>query len=166
MEQERTRAFRYEGERAPRRDADEVEARLREAARLARSLGVALSLPDLAAHEVAVCEENPLRNLFVSAGGDVSPCVFAAPPLASPFRRIFRGEERVVERVVFGNVLREPFERIWERHEYVEFRERFLLRRKAFDGLYESLLRHAPPPREPLPPPPVQCASCHKLLGL
>jgi MoaA/NifB/PqqE/SkfB family radical SAM enzyme len=170
--QDGQRVFRYEGEAAggEERGKGEFEAdaeALREAQKLARSLKITLSLPDLTAHEVAVCEENPLRNLYVSASGEVSPCVFLSPPLASPFKRIFRGEETLVNKVSFGNIFREPFEKIWESGEYGDFRERFQLRERAMDGLYESLLRPTPVAEGPLlPPPPLPCASCHKLFGL
>jgi MoaA/NifB/PqqE/SkfB family radical SAM enzyme len=175
--QDGQRAFLYEGEEAggEARVKDESEADaetfretiLRDARKLAKTLKVELSVPDLRAHEIAVCEENPLRNLYVSSSGDVSPCVFLAPPLASPFKRIFRGEETLVHAARFGNVFREPFERIWESEEYRAFRERFQLRKRAMDELYESLLRRTPTTGKPiLPPPPAPCASCHKLFGL
>jgi MoaA/NifB/PqqE/SkfB family radical SAM enzyme len=162
------RVFRYEeeGSSGAALAWKDDEACLREAQKLARSLKVALERPELTAHEVAVCEENPLRNLYVSVSGDVSPCVFLAPPLASPFTRIFRGGECLVHKEIFGNIFRDPFERIWESGEYGEFRERFHLRKRAMDDLYESLLQHRPPPAGPLPPSPPSCASCHKMFGL
>ncbi len=39
-----------------------------------------------------MCGE-PLRNLYISAEGEVSPCVYLYPPLPSPFRRIFCEKE-------------------------------------------------------------------------
>ena len=39
--------------------------------------------------DVSLCDENPLKNLYISSDGEVSPCVYLYPPLPSPFKRIF-----------------------------------------------------------------------------
>jgi MoaA/NifB/PqqE/SkfB family radical SAM enzyme len=172
--QDDQRVFRYEDENPREAVSGEEDfgAFLSGAEKLAKTLKIPLFRPSLSAHEVAVCEENPLRNIYVSASGDVAPCVFLAPPLASPFKRIFRGEEHLVQKVSFGNIFREPFERIWESGEYRDFRERFHRRKRALEDLYESLLFKRPlqagllPATGSLAPPPLPCATCHKLFGL
>ena len=52
-------------------------------------------------------------NLYISAEGEVSPCVYLYPPLPSPFKRIFCGKEYWIEKVSFGNIFRDSFSAIW-----------------------------------------------------
>ena len=80
-------------------------------------LKIRLKKPSLSAIDVPVCEENPLRNLYISADGEVSPCVYLYPPLPSPFKRIFCGKEYWMEKVSFGNIFRDPFSAIWNREQ-------------------------------------------------
>jgi MoaA/NifB/PqqE/SkfB family radical SAM enzyme len=141
---------------------------IREAQRLAGDSRIRLVVPPLAPRDVAVCSENPLRNLYISVDGEVSPCVYLHPPLPSPFRRIFHGAEYPTEKVIFGNILHEPFDEIWANPSYVEFRECFAKRLKKFDELYASLWT-GDKPREgewPISPsPPGPCRSCYKIEG-
>lgn len=160
--QDRQRMFVCSGE------ADEsvlIEANAR-----AMELGVKLRRASLSACDIAVCEENPLRNLCISVNGEVTPCVFLCPPVPSPFKRIYCGTEVFVPRVSFGNIFEEPFEAIWNDPRYVAFRDVFSQREKSFREMYSALMsdsnrfaalrRHAPPP------PPEPCRTCHKMLGV
>jgi len=148
---------------------DEYQDILGEARRLARDFRIRLAVPPLAPQDVAVCSENPLRNLYISVDGDVSPCVYLHPPQPSPFRRIFHGAEFQTEKVIFGNILRDPFDRIWANPSYEEFREYFDKRVKEFEELYASLWTGDKPrggdwPISPSPPGP--CRSCYKIEGV
>jgi len=118
---------------------------LKEAEVKARELKIRLRKPSLLPVDVAVCEENPLRNLYISIDGEVSPCVYLYPPTPSPFKRIFCGSEYQIGKLSFGNIFREPFSSIWNKKGYVEFRNHFSI---------------------PLPEPPEQCKTCHKILGV
>ncbi len=147
----------------------EYERFVKKAEANARKLKVRLKRPSLSASEVAVCEEDPLRNLYISASGEVSPCVYLYPPLGSPFKRIFCGKEFWVERVSFGNIFREPFFTIWDGIEYVRFREAFLQRRKRMGALSLSLCDGSmiqSLKENRLPDAPEPCKTCHKLLGV
>ncbi len=148
----------------------EENAIMMEAAIKARNLKIQLRTASLAPREVGVCDENPLRNLYISVDGNVSPCVYLHPPVPSPFRRIFCGAEQSVERVSFGNVFKKPFETIWSSAPYAEFRDCFAARQKRFGEKYPALIsgpagwsrgRHIE-----LPLPPAPCRACHKALGL
>ena len=135
----------------------------------ARALNIHLRKPSLSAVDVPVCAENPFSSLYISAEGEVSPCVYLYPPLPSPFKRIFCEKEYLTEKVTFGNIFRDPFPVIWNSSEYDAFRNRFHAREKAYRDLCFSLwdsprLDHV---REPvLPEPPEPCKPCHKILGL
>jgi MoaA/NifB/PqqE/SkfB family radical SAM enzyme len=160
--QERQSVFVWEG------DKNAYEAILKQAEANARKLSIRLKRPSLSAIDVPVCEENPLRNLYISSNGEVSPCVYLYPPLPSPFKRIFCGKEHWIEKVSFGNIFREPFSAIWNRANYEQFRNCFIEREKSFRDLYFSLWdsnrsRNLKAGR--LPDPPEPCKTCHKILG-
>ncbi|HSN93092.1 MAG TPA: radical SAM/SPASM domain-containing protein, partial [Anaeromyxobacteraceae bacterium] len=150
--------------------AEEHEEVLREAERRARERKVALTRPALSPTLTPVCAEDPLRNLFVGFQGDVSPCVYLGPPVASDtFPRRFCGREVEARRICFGNLFREPLEAIWARPEYVAFRERFARRARRHRLL--SAVGAASRPgggvsRAELPEPPEPCRTCHKMLGV
>jgi len=151
------------------REANEYEATVREAETNARRLKVNLTRPSLYASNVPVCAENPLRNLYLSTDGEVSPCVYLYPPLPSPFKRIFCSQEYRQEKVSFGNVFREPFPRIWNHESYENFRNLFIEREKKFREVYFSLWDSPKAMNSEgalLPEPPEPCHTCHKILGV
>jgi MoaA/NifB/PqqE/SkfB family radical SAM enzyme len=150
-------------------DKNPYENMLKQAKVNAQRLKVRMQMPSLSAGQVSLCEENPLRNLYISADGEVSPCVYLHPPLPSPFKRIFCGKEYRTEKISFGNVFREPFSAIWKREAYVQFRNRFAERESAMKNRYLSLWDKSTwesSPNTPLPVPPEACETCHKLLGV
>jgi MoaA/NifB/PqqE/SkfB family radical SAM enzyme len=135
----------------------------------AKKLKINLRQPSLSPVDVPVCEENPLRNLYMSVDGEVSPCVYLYPPVPSPFKRIFCGNKFETEKASFGNIFRESFDIIWNSKEYVEFRERFMRRKRRFEEMYSPILNMERLRRletTPLPEPPEQCRTCHKMLGV
>jgi MoaA/NifB/PqqE/SkfB family radical SAM enzyme len=141
---------------------------IQEGQRLARDLRIRLVVPPLAPQDVAVCSENPLRNLYISVDGEVSPCVYLHPPLPSPFKRIFHATEYQTEKVIFGNILKEPFDRVWANSKYEEFRGCFAGRVKKFEELYASLWDGDKRKRgdlHPFPDPPGPCQTCYKIEG-
>jgi MoaA/NifB/PqqE/SkfB family radical SAM enzyme len=149
--------------------AGEYEGLIKEAEVAARKLKIRLRKPSLSAVDVPVCAENPLRNLYISAEGEVSPCVYLHPPLPSPFKRIFCGKEYRIEKVSFGNIFRNPFPAIWDCGGYEDFRGRFLAREKGYRELFFSMLDN-PNPENPcgdlIPEPPKPCKTCHKIMGV
>lgn len=161
--QERQRVFVWDPGR------NEYEEILKEAEANARKLKIRLRRPSLSAIDVPVCEEDPLSNLYISVEGEVSPCVYLYPPLPSPFKRIFCGEEHWLDRVSFGNIFREPFPSIWKSGGYVNFRDCFIRRKSRFKELCLSLweVRRAGDSEEAvLPGPPDPCKTCHKIIGI
>jgi MoaA/NifB/PqqE/SkfB family radical SAM enzyme len=161
--QEKQRVFAWEGRE------NEYEEIVKEAEANARRLNVKLSRPSLSPKDVPVCDENPLRNLYISAEGEVSPCVYLYPALPSPFRRIFCSKEYWVEKVSFGNIFERSFEAIWNEGGYRDFRDHFSERQKRFKDLYYSLWgdpRIKDVREHALPAPPDPCRTCHKILGV
>jgi MoaA/NifB/PqqE/SkfB family radical SAM enzyme len=161
--QEKHRLFVWE------KGENEYEEIVRQAEANAKKLNIRLKRPSLFGIDVPVCEENPLRNLYISVKGEVSPCVYLNPPLSSPFKRIFCGKEYWVGRVSFGNLFEEPFPAIWHGENYEKFKNCFKERGKKFNDLYFSLLQGSS--IEALrgiliPPPPEPCRTCYKILGV
>jgi MoaA/NifB/PqqE/SkfB family radical SAM enzyme len=131
----------------------------------ARRVNIKLAMPNLSPNEVSVCSENPLKNLYISVEGEVSPCVYLCPPVVSPFKRVFCSQEYDIDKVSFGNIFREPFESIWNRKEYADFRGCFIQRQQNFKEAFQSFLDLKKPEASELPPPPLPCRTCHKMLG-
>ncbi|MBM4278161.1 MAG: radical SAM protein [Deltaproteobacteria bacterium] len=161
--QEKQRIFAWEGGR------NAYEEIMKQTEANARALNIRLKRPSLSAIQVPVCEENPLRNLYISVEGEVSPCVYLYPPISSPFKRIFCEKEHWIEKMSFGNIFREPLPTIWNREDYVQFRNRFIKREKRFKELYFSLW-DSPKIRDihcqGFPEAPEPCKTCHKMLGV
>jgi MoaA/NifB/PqqE/SkfB family radical SAM enzyme len=142
---------------------------VRKAEANAKKLKIRLRRPSLSATDVSVCAENPLRNLYISADGEVSPCVYLYPPLPSPFKRIFCSQTYSVEKVSFGNVFRESFPAIWNTENYKNFRNRFRKREEKFKEAYLSFWDKTPMKHieeTAFPQSPESCQSCHKMLGV
>lgn len=147
----------------------EYENILQEVEAKARESKISLRRPPFTAQDVPVCLENPLRNLYISVKGSVSPCVYLNPPVDSPFLRIYDGKDFQTEKVKFGDILNESFEEIWKREEYGAFRDCFTQREKRFEEMYSSFLdpdRLRSIEKGPLPAPPVPCQTCHKMWGV
>ena len=161
--QEGQRVFMWESGK------NEYEKVIAQAEARSKKMGINLKRPSLSAVDVAVCDENPLGNLYISVEGEVSSCVYLNPPLPSPFKRIFCSKEYRVERATFGNMFKDPFPVIWNDGDYEEFRTRFIKRRTAFRELCFSLwdsgqLRNSK--EVSLPAPPEPCRTCHKIIGV
>jgi MoaA/NifB/PqqE/SkfB family radical SAM enzyme len=153
------KAFSYD-------QAEPFKEVLKQAERRAKALGIGLIRSALSPREVAICTENPLKNLYISVEGDVSPCVHLYPAAPSPFRRLYCGEEHCTEKVTFGNIFREPFEPIWNRREYVEFRDKLARRQDKAEQNFRALLDGKKADSIDLPALPAQCRTCHKMLGV
>ncbi len=161
--QERNRVFLWES------GENEYEKIVKQAEFNARRLNVRLKRPSLSAIDIPVCEENPLGNLYISAEGEVAPCVYLYPPLPSPFKRIFNGKEHWIEKVSFGNIFRDSFPAAWGGENYLKFRKRFTERERSFRELFYSLWdspKMKSSPGNVLPEPPEPCQTCHKILGV
>lgn len=142
---------------------------LTEAALRARQRKIKIHCPSLSFQEVDVCSENPLRNLYISVNGEVSPCVYLNPPLPSPFKRIFKGKEFLIPHVQFGNIFQEHISQIWDSPPYQDFRSGWLARKKISARAPSLLLdpdRYKEQPLAPFPPPPIPCQTCYKSLGV
>ncbi len=132
---------------------------------LAERLGVRLYAYGAECAELAVCPEMPTISTFVSASGDVSPCVYTnLPTRGDRIRRFFAGREISVRKVVFGSVRYESIYDIWSSRRYREFREvferriRLTERSKLMPELDELMIASTSLPD--------CCRTCYRMYGV
>ena len=113
---------------------------------------------------MAVCDLNPLKILYVSADGSVSPCVYTSLAGRPEIPRVFEGRALQTPAVSFGNVNERPLAEIWASPAYREFRGRFA-GRLAAAGL-AMLGAAAGAGADEGPPAPQACRTCPKLYGV
>lgn len=140
---------------------------LEEARARAKVAGLPFRPYPLDPEEVAVCEANPVKILFVSSDGKVSPCVYMGLAGQTEIPRASDDRCFRVPRVWFGDIGGQELLEIWETPAYRAFRQQFVARRAA--GVVAAVMAAAGAGRtvsEPLPPAPEGCRTCPKLLGL
>lgn len=131
---------------------------------VAKQRGLAFRPYPLQAREMAVCDLNPLKILFISADGWVSPCVYTAVTGQQEFPRFHDGRMLEIPSERFGNVNEQALMEIWELPEYRAFRRQFAERllsaaKMAVGGARAAAAIEVVPAPEP-------CRSCPKLYGL
>jgi len=144
----------------PARACEDALERARAAARAG---GIAFRPYRLQFREMAVCDLNPLKILFVAADGSVSPCVYTSLVGQSEIPRVFKGRAVEVPVVSFGNVNDRPLMEIWEGPAYREFRKRFARRVAGASAMMLGAARGAALEEES--PAPEACRTCTKLYG-
>jgi MoaA/NifB/PqqE/SkfB family radical SAM enzyme len=140
-----------------------LEPVLAEARQRAAKLGVGLRLYAVQPQELAMCEQNPLRNLFFSWAGYVSPCI----TLSYAENRVFNGQQQVVPCQRFGNIKDEPLEQIWQKVAYQAFRRPFEARvRLERQATINALIGNGEEQPGEKPKAPDGCQSCYYLYGI
>ena len=155
-------ALRTYGEGPPARA---LGAALDEAREAARRAGVRFRSYPLAFREMAVCDLNPLRILFISADGAVSPCVYTSLIGQTAIPRVFNGRTVEVPVVKFGNLNEQPLAEIWESAAYRGFRALFAGRVQGASRMLLGTAAGAAAAQEDVPAPEA-CRTCPKLYGV
>lgn len=91
----------------------------------ADKLKIPLRVYPLELEEVVMCEMNPLRIVFISFDGCVSPCVYLNLTKQGSIPRIFCGSRYEIERMSFGSIPGKDFMEIWESGAYKNFRKAY-----------------------------------------
>lgn len=133
----------------------------------ARQNGITLNVASLKLRDRPVCLADPLKSVYFTWDGYVSPCDSLAH-IDVP--RIFCGKrEKSVPLRHFGNVQEESLFKIWEKEDYQKFRQLFYKRQRLYNSfIYRALeaLVHFQDDRKSfnrnLVAPSV-CRSCHYL---
>jgi MoaA/NifB/PqqE/SkfB family radical SAM enzyme len=152
----------------PSREIAEV---LEEADQKARELN--LPFRDLSlnpAKDLIVCDANPLDNVFVTAAGNLAPCVYLGLPLSGVFSRQFWHNSVAAQNYLYGSIQIQEFREICRQPAYQEFNSYFR-RRQPCSNLTNYLvpnLQTAVPQDQPAAeqfPWPPACLGCYKTLG-
>lgn len=117
---------------------------------------------ELSSTQNAVCEQNPLKTLFVSVDGIVSPCI----SLAYMSHRYFRGEKALTPTCRFGDLNQSGLWEILKSDDYVTFRKFFddRIRHRFFYNTLSLLTNSLGLDlSEKLPLPPPGCRQCYSL---
>jgi MoaA/NifB/PqqE/SkfB family radical SAM enzyme len=125
---------------SPGGPAPEIEAVLQEAALRAQKVHMHfrnLSLKPKA--DLVVCDANPLQNAFVTASGEVAPCVYLGLPLAGDFTRHFFEGSYPASNISFGNIRDCLLSTLWRQRPYLKFTNYFLQRQDAAFSLLQIL---------------------------
>jgi MoaA/NifB/PqqE/SkfB family radical SAM enzyme len=155
-------ALRAYGEGPPARA---LGAALEEARAAARRAGIAFRPYPLAFREMAVCDLNPLRILFISVDGAVSPCVYTSLVGQTVLPRVFDGRAVEVPVVQFGNLNEQPLREIWESAAYREFRALFAGRALGASRMLLGAVAGGAAAQVDAPAPEA-CRTCPKLYGV
>jgi MoaA/NifB/PqqE/SkfB family radical SAM enzyme len=139
---------------------------LEDARRRAKAAGLTFRAYPLEPEEVAVCDANPLKILFVSCDGKASPCTYLGLAGQAEIPRVFDGQLLSVPRVWFGDIREQELLEIWEAPAYRAFRQQFEARRMAAITRASAVVAGlSSASRKALPLAPECCRSCPKLFG-
>ena len=144
----------------------------------AKKKKIPLRVYPLEMEDVVMCEMNPLRIVFLSHNGCVSPCVYLNMTKRGLLRRVFCGSSSEIQKVCFGNVREHDFMDIWEKDDYRDFRKAYHARLNAMENMYrhigvnmtsmETLKETEKTMEEALTrnPVPGACKTCYKAYGI
>lgn len=131
----------------------------------ARARAIDFRASALAPREVAVCDLNPLRILYIAVDGSVSPCVYLGVTAQHEIPRRFDGRDSPVAPVRFGNLNEQELLEIWESEPCRAFRRHFSERLLGVARIAAAGASRAALAAE-LPAAPEPCRACPKLYGL
>jgi MoaA/NifB/PqqE/SkfB family radical SAM enzyme len=161
-EDEGRRVFKNSGEGAVDPHVSEL---VEEAKRKAQDLKLPFKVYELSPSAQPICEQNPLKTLFIASDGSVSPCI----SLAYIRDRWFGGSWYCSPILRFGNISTEPLESIWDSPDYQLFRAIF---RERLSCQVQQLIAltaadfQDPRGQQDWPEPPEGCKVCYYLYGV
>lgn len=127
--------------------------------------------------DLIVCDANPLENVFVTASGDLAPCVYLGLPVSGDFSRQFFQKSFISQNYLYGNIWFREIAEICQQPAYQEFTAVFRNRVAAHSRLMDNLVPKPPDTShqggssnarlisEPRSPWPRFCRGCYKTLG-
>ncbi|GAB4412609.1 MAG: radical SAM protein [Thermodesulfovibrionales bacterium] len=141
----------------------------------AEGLNIPFRVYPLEMEEVLMCELNPLRIVFFSHDGCVSPCVYLNQTKKGSIQRIFCGSHYEIQRLCFGSIVERDFMEVWDSNDYKGFRmayeNRIKLLSKGYIGpIFETgeVEKIQEDIKELLPenPLPYECRTCYKAYNI
>jgi MoaA/NifB/PqqE/SkfB family radical SAM enzyme len=111
---------------APASPDSEIEAIQRAAAAEAEVLEMPFRNFSLSPNfDLRVCDANPLRNAFVTASGELVPCVYLGLPVAGPFTRQYFNQSYQTGNYSYGNIRKHGFIKLSGQPAYLNFIDYF-----------------------------------------
>ncbi|ACB39292.1 radical SAM protein [Pyrobaculum neutrophilum] len=130
----------------------EIERALAQAQQIAREVGVGFVTDNIAPFELAECPETPTKAVFITADGDICPCVYLGLPLPE-IPRLFNMRFYMIPKTCWGNLKMISLKKIINSKKAKEFRSMFEYRRYNMDvGTIGE--------------PPDVCKTCYRLFGI
>ncbi len=111
-----------------------------------------------------VCDADPLNTVYVNHRGEVSPCVYLGLTVQGRVPRFYQGEAHPFDALSFGNI-QTGFLKALHGKERETFLSAFK-QRNMTSGPLAMLTYMSEPGQAELPPPPVPCQHCYKMLGV
>lgn len=112
-----------------------------------------------------VCDADPLNTIYINHKGDVSPCVYLGLTVQGEIPRFYQGEPHPFKPISFGNVCNGLVQAL-ESKERKNFVDAFKRRDVSSDPLAMFTYMTGQNDEGELPPPPVLCKFCYKMLGI
>lgn len=112
-----------------------------------------------------VCDADPINTIYINHRGEVTPCVYLGLTVQGRVPRYFQGESRPFDTLSFGNVA-DGLENALNGKTRAKFIESFKRRNVSASPLAMFSYLAAKSEEEALPPPPVMCQHCYKMLGV
>lgn len=112
-----------------------------------------------------VCDANPQNTIFINHRGQVTPCVYLGLTVQGAVPRYFQGESHPFEAMSFGNIRDGLIEALHGR-ERKTFIDAFDRRHMSSTPLAVFNYMSGQSSENEIPPPPVPCRFCYKMLGV
>jgi MoaA/NifB/PqqE/SkfB family radical SAM enzyme len=141
---------------------DRVSQILDQAQHRARQLGIGFRKYEMYPVEQAICEHDPIHNLYFNWEGYISPCI----TLSYAENRIFNGERILVHCLRFGNINQHKLSSIWDEPEYLSFRQIYENRINLQRKIAMDMMLGGGGEKEDFPFAPESCRTCYYLYGI
>ena len=112
-----------------------------------------------------VCDADPLNTIYINHRGDVTPCVYLGLTVQGWVPRFCQGESHPFDTLSFGNVC-DGLKQALQGRERRDFIEPFKRRSTSSGPLAVFTYMTGQDNGDELPPPPVPCQFCYKMLGI
>jgi MoaA/NifB/PqqE/SkfB family radical SAM enzyme len=110
-----------------------------------------------------VCDADPLNTIFINHRGEVTPCVYLGLTVPGAIPRYFDGESHPFETLSFGNIQDGLTAALQgkERQAFID-----IFRRRNMSSTPLALFTYMSGQSDEIPPAPVPCQFCYKMLGI
>lgn len=120
---------------------EEFETLISEAEKIANRKGIYFSSKPLVPNEAVMCEYSPLKNVFITWEGLMTPCQCLG---LQNSKNYFNEKEYDLEPFIIGNITSTNFLDLWHDNKYQYFRDIYKRRVKIFNNYMEETFEEEP----------------------